>query len=59
MTLCPGFADLRTKLATLYRDTNQPDKARAAVVDARRALAGDAGKLRRLDDLLKGLGLEG
>jgi len=37
----------------------QPDKARAAVVDARRALAGDAIKLRRLDDFLKGLGLEG
>ena len=26
---------------------------------ARRALSGDTGKLRRLDDLLKGLGLEG
>jgi cytochrome c-type biogenesis protein CcmH len=37
----------------------EPDKARAAVVDARRALAGDAVKLRRLDDLLRGLGLEG
>jgi hypothetical protein len=28
-------------------------------VDARRALARDPGKLQRLDDLVKGLGLEG
>jgi cytochrome c-type biogenesis protein CcmH len=37
----------------------QADKARAAAADARRALAGDPNKLRRLDDLVKGLGLEG
>jgi NAD(P)-dependent dehydrogenase (short-subunit alcohol dehydrogenase family) len=37
----------------------KPDKARAAaVIDVRRAFAGDASKLRHLDDLLKGLGLE-
>ena len=47
------------RLVRSYMVLGQPDKARAAVVDARRALAGDAGKLRRLDDLLKGLGLEG
>jgi hypothetical protein len=29
------------------------------VLDARRALAGDPTNLRRLDDLVKGLGLEG
>jgi len=34
----------------------EPDKARAAVVDARRALAGDAVKLQRLDDLWKAEG---
>src|SRR5262249_26096711 len=42
-----------------YMVLGQPDKARAAVADARRALAGDATKLRRLDELLKGLGVEG
>jgi len=47
------------RLVRSYMVLGQLDKARAAVVDARRALAGDAGKLRRLDDLLKGLGLQG
>ena len=47
------------RLVRSYMVLGQPDKARAAVVDARRALAGDAIKFRRLDDLLKGLGLEG
>jgi cytochrome c-type biogenesis protein CcmH len=47
------------RLVRSYMVLGQPDKARAAVVDARRALTGDTGKLRRLDDLLKGLGLEG
>jgi hypothetical protein len=31
----------------------------AAVGDARRALAGDAEKLRKIEELVKGLGLEG
>jgi cytochrome c-type biogenesis protein CcmH len=47
------------RLVRSYMVLGQADKARAAVVDARRALAGDAIKLRRLDDLLRGLGLEG
>jgi cytochrome c-type biogenesis protein CcmH len=47
------------RLVRSYMVLGEPDKARAAVVDARRALAGDAIKLRRLDDLLRGLGLEG
>ena len=47
------------RLVRSYMVLGEPDKARAAVVDARRALAGDAVKLRRLDDLLRGLGLEG
>ncbi len=37
----------------------EPDKARAAMSDARRALAGDAGKLKRLEDFAKELGIEG
>jgi cytochrome c-type biogenesis protein CcmH len=37
----------------------EPDKARAAVSDARRALAGDADKLKRLEDFAKELGIEG
>jgi cytochrome c-type biogenesis protein CcmH len=47
------------RLVRSYLALGQPEKARAAVIDARRALAGDAVKLRRLDDLLRGLGLEG
>ena len=35
------------------------DKARAAVDDARRALESDPEKLRQIDQLVKGLGLEG
>jgi cytochrome c-type biogenesis protein CcmH len=40
------------RLVRSYMVLGEADKARAAVVDARRALAGDAVKLRRLDDLL-------
>jgi cytochrome c-type biogenesis protein CcmH len=47
------------RLVRSYMVLGEPDKARAAVLDARRALAGDAGKLRQLDDLVRGLGLEG
>src|SRR6266542_2304117 len=47
------------RLVRSYLVLGQPEKARAAVIDARRALAGDAIKLQRLDDLLRGLGLEG
>jgi cytochrome c-type biogenesis protein CcmH len=35
------------------------DKARAAATDARRALASEPDKLRRVEELIKGLGLEG
>jgi tetratricopeptide (TPR) repeat protein len=35
VALCPGFADLRTKLATLYRDTSQPERAREQLEAAR------------------------
>jgi cytochrome c-type biogenesis protein CcmH len=37
----------------------EPDKARAAVADARRALAGDESKLKRLEEFAKELGIEG
>jgi cytochrome c-type biogenesis protein CcmH len=47
------------RLVRSYMVLGEPEKARAAVVDARRALAGDPTNLRRLDDLVKGLGLEG
>jgi cytochrome c-type biogenesis protein CcmH len=47
------------RLVRSYMVLGQADKARAAVADARRALAADPTKLRRLDDLVKGLGLEG
>jgi cytochrome c-type biogenesis protein CcmH len=47
------------RLVRSYMVLGEPDKARAAVADARRALAGDDTKLRQLDDLVKGLGLEG
>jgi cytochrome c-type biogenesis protein CcmH len=42
------------RLVRSYMVLGEPDKARAAVADARRALADDAGKLRRLDELVKG-----
>ena len=35
------------------------DKAQAAAGDARKALAGDADKLRQIEDTIKSLGLEG
>ena len=47
------------RLVRSYMVLGESDKAREAVVDARRALAGDPGKLQRLDELVKGLGIEG
>lgn len=47
------------RLVRSYMVLGETDKARAAIVDARRALAGDPAKLQRLDDLVKGLGIEG
>jgi hypothetical protein len=35
------------------------DQARAAAGDARRALASEPDKLQRVDEFVKGLGLEG
>jgi cytochrome c-type biogenesis protein CcmH len=47
------------RLVRSYMVLGETDKARAAVADARRALAGDAAKLQQLDELIKELKLEG
>ena len=47
------------RLLRAYMVLGERDKAHAAAVDARRALANDPDKLRRIDELIKGLGLEG
>ena len=47
------------RLVRSYMVLGEKQKALAAAGDARRALAGDPEKLRRIDELVKGLGLEG
>ena len=47
------------RLVRSYMVLGDRDKALAAVGDARRALAGDLEKLRKIEELVKGLGLEG
>ena len=47
------------RLLRAYMVLGEPDKARAAAGDARRALAGEPEKVRQVEDLIKGLGLEG
>jgi cytochrome c-type biogenesis protein CcmH len=47
------------RLVRAYTVLGDRDKARAAVTEARRSLGADPDKLRQLDDLVKGLGLEG
>jgi cytochrome c-type biogenesis protein CcmH len=47
------------RLVRSYLVLGKPQNARAAAVDGRRALAGEPEKLRRFDDLLRGLGVEG
>jgi cytochrome c-type biogenesis protein CcmH len=42
-----------------YTVLGDKERAREAAGEARRAIGTDADKLRRLDDLIKGLGLEG
>jgi cytochrome c-type biogenesis protein CcmH len=46
------------RLVRAYTVLGDRDKARATASDARRAVDGDTDKLRRLDELVKGLGLE-
>jgi cytochrome c-type biogenesis protein CcmH len=47
------------RLLRAYMVLGYKEQARAAASDARRALASDPDKLRRVDELIKGLGLEG
>ena len=47
------------RLLRAYMVLGERDKAHAAAADARKALARDPDKLRRLDAVLKGLGVEG
>jgi cytochrome c-type biogenesis protein CcmH len=47
------------RLVRAYMVLGERERARAAVVDARRALGNDPVNLRRVDDLVKELGLEG
>jgi cytochrome c-type biogenesis protein CcmH len=47
------------RLVRSYLALGERDKARAAATDARRALADDADKLRRLDSGVKALGVKG
>ncbi len=47
------------RLVRAYAVLGDRDKARAAAADGRRALGSDADNLKRLDELVKGLGLEG
>jgi cytochrome c-type biogenesis protein CcmH len=47
------------RLVRSYMVLGEKDKARDAAADARRALGAEPEKLRRIDDLVKGLGLEG
>jgi len=47
------------RLVRSYMVLGDRDKALAAVGDARRALASEPEKLRKIDELVKGLGLEG
>jgi cytochrome c-type biogenesis protein CcmH len=47
------------RLVRSYVVLGDRDRARGAAADARRALAGRPDEVRRIDDLVKGLGLEG
>jgi cytochrome c-type biogenesis protein CcmH len=47
------------RLLRAYMVLGDTEQARAAAAEARRALAGEPDKLHRVDELVKGLGLEG
>lgn len=47
------------RLLRAYIVLGEPDKARGALVDARKAVGEDADKRKTLDDFAKGLGIEG
>ena len=48
-----------SRLVRSYMVLGEPERARAAAGDARRALASDPARLRQFEDLVKALGLEG
>ena len=52
-----GDIDGWQRLLRAYIVLGEREKAQAAAVDARKALAGDADKLRKLEDMIKTLGL--
>ena len=54
-----GDVDGWLRLVRAYMVLGDRDKARIAAGDARKALANEPDKLRRLDDVVKDLGLEG
>jgi cytochrome c-type biogenesis protein CcmH len=54
-----GDLDGWLRLMRAYMVLGERDKARSAAADARRALNGDADKLRRIDEAAKGLGFDG
>jgi cytochrome c-type biogenesis protein CcmH len=47
------------RLVRAYAVLGDRDKAKEAAADARHALAGHPDDIKRVDDLVKGLGLEG
>jgi cytochrome c-type biogenesis protein CcmH len=47
------------RLVRAYAVLGDRDKAKGAAADARRALADRPDQIKRIDDLVKGLGLEG
>lgn len=47
------------RLMRAYIVLGEPDKARTALADARKAIGNDADKRKKLDDVAKGLGIEG
>ena len=54
-----GDVESWLRLVRAYKVLQEPDRAREAFADARKALAEDKAALTRLDDLAKELGLEG
>lgn len=54
-----GDVEAWSRLIRAYSVLQEADKAKAALADARRALAGEAGAILRIDELASELGLEG
>jgi cytochrome c-type biogenesis protein CcmH len=47
------------RLVRSYTVLQEPDKARSALIDAKRSLAGDPSAIARIEALARELGLEG